>query len=321
MTRVSWLLVVSLLLFGMTSWVWGQTYPRSSVNLVIPVAAGDAADVAGRVMADELSRQLNVPFIITNRPGAGAVLGVNEVVRARKDGYTILLTVNSALTFRPVLDPKTIPYDTLRDLTPLGFATRTPAILVVRSDAPFADFAQFIDYAKRSPGVVRVGTAGVGSSGHIFVETINSLTGAAITMVPYTGASPAVTSLQGKFIDGVVVSLGAVTGHLRNGTMKGIVISSKFPEFPMVPTMVDLGYSENLLGVWMAFFAPSGVSGEVTGVLIPAIEKVVKSHAVASRLLTLGMLQEYHAPEAVIDEMRKEYKTVEKVAKKVGLIE
>jgi tripartite-type tricarboxylate transporter receptor subunit TctC len=314
-------LTVAWLVLGVAPNAFAQGYPRSTINLVIPVAAGDAADVAGRAMAEELSRLLKVPVAVINKPGAGAVLGASEVARAKKDGYTILLTVNSALTFKPVLDPKTVPYNASRDLTPLGFAARTPAILVVRNGAPFADFAQFIEYAKRSPGTIRVGTAGVGSSGHIFVETINSLTGAAITMVPYTGASPAVTSLQGGFIDGVVVSLGAITGHLRSGAMKGIVISSKFPEFPQVPTMVELGYSQDLLGVWMAFFAPSGVPAEVTAVLIPAIEKVVKTPAIAARLLSLGVIQEYQPPEAAQDEMRKEYRTVETVARRVGLIE
>ena len=315
------LTVASLLLLGAAPCVWGQGYPRSTIDLVIPVAAGDAADIAGRIMAEELSGLLKVPFVVINKPGAGAVLGAGAVARAKKDGYTILLTVNSALTFKPVLDQKTIPYDVFRDLTPLGLATRTPAILVVRNDAPFADFAQFIEYAKRSPGKVRVGTAGVGSSGHIFVETINSLTGAAITPVPYTGASPAVTSLQGGFIDGVVVSLGAIIGHLRSGAMRGIVISSRFPEFPQVPTMMELGYSQNLLGVWMAFFAPSGVPGQVTSVLIPAIERVVKTPAVTARLLQLGLIQEYQPPEALVDEMRKEYRTVEAVARRAGIIE
>jgi tripartite-type tricarboxylate transporter receptor subunit TctC len=314
-------LTVAWVLLGVAPIAFAQGYPKGTINLVIPVAAGDAADVVGRAMAEELSRLLKVPFVVVNKPGAGAVLGAGEVARSRKDGYTILLTVNSALTFRPVLDPKTVPYDTSRDLTPLGLAARTPAILVVRNDAPFADFAQFIEYAKRSPGKVRVGTAGVGSSGHIFVETINSLTGAAITMVPYTGASPAVTSLQGGFIEGVVVSLGAIASHLRGGAMRGIVMSSKFPDLPQVPTMVELGYPQNLLGVWMAFFAPSGVPAEVTSALIPAIEKVVKTPAIAGRLLPLGVVLDYQPPEAVIDEMRKEYRTVEVVARRAGLID
>jgi tripartite-type tricarboxylate transporter receptor subunit TctC len=308
-------------LLGAAPFALAQGYPRGTINLVIPVAAGDAADVAGRTMAEELSRLLRVPVAVVNRPGAGAVLGAGEVARSRKDGYTILLTVNSALTFRPVLDPKTIPYDTSRDLTPLGLAARTPAILVVRNDAPFGDFAQFIEYAKRSPGKVRVGTAGVGSSGHIFIETINSLTGAGITMVPYTGASPAVTGLQGGFIEGVVVSLGAIAGHLRSGAMRGIVMSSKFPDLPQVPTMVELGYPQNLLGVWMAFFAPAGVPADVTAALIPAIEKAVRSPAIAARLLPLGVVTQYQPPEAVVDEMRREYRTVETVARRAGLIE
>ncbi len=160
----------------------------------------------------------------------------------------------------------------------------------------------------------------MGSSGHIVVETINALTGARITMVPYTGASPAVTSLQGKFVDGVVVSLGAVAQHLRSGAMRGLALSSKSPEFPRIPTMTELGYAQDLLGVWMAFFAPSGVPREVTDTLVPAIERTVKNPAIAARLLPLGMIQDYRPPAAVTDELRSEYRTVETVAKRAGLI-
>jgi tripartite-type tricarboxylate transporter receptor subunit TctC len=297
-----------------------QGYPRGPITLIIPVAAGDAADVAGRVMADELSKLLKTPIAIVNKPGAGAVLGANEVARARKDGQTLLFSVNSAFTFRPVLDPTTIPYDTAKDFLPLGLATRTPAILVVRSDAPYADFRQFVDHAKRHPGAVRVGTAGVGSSGHFVVETINALTGAGITMVPYTGATPAVAALQGGFVEGVVVSLGAITGPLRSGAMRGIVLSSKFPELPAVPTMTELGFAQDLIGVWMAFFAPSGVPPEVAKTLVPAIERVASSPAVAARLLPLGLAQDYRPPDAVIEEIRGEVRTVEGVAKRAGLI-
>jgi tripartite-type tricarboxylate transporter receptor subunit TctC len=319
-SKLAWLLAFLSLLFAAAP-AWSDGYPKAPINLVIPVAAGDAADIAGRAMADELSRLLNVPVVITNKPGAGGVLGAGEVARARKDGYTILLTVNSALTFRPVLDPKTVPYDTAKDLIPLGFATRTPAVLVIRSDAPFADFASLVARAKTAPGSVRIGSAGVGSAGHIFIETVNALTGATMTMVPYTGASPAVTAVLGGFIDGAVVSLGAVTAHLKSGAMRGIVMSSPFAEFPQIPTLVRLGYPENGLGVWMAFFAPSGVPSDVTGVLVPAIEKVVKSPSLAAKLVPLGMSPEYQPPDAQIAEMRSEYRTVETVARKVKLIE
>lgn len=298
---------------------WAQGYPRGAINLVVPVAAGDAADVAGRSMADELSRLLNVPVVVQNRPGAGAVLGAGEVARARKDGQTLLLAVNSALTFRPVLDPKTVPYDPLRDLTPLGLATRTPAVLAVRSDSPHADFAALVAHARRNPGAVKVGTAGIGSSGHIFVEMVNAATGAAITTVPYTGASPAVAGLAGGFVDGVVVSLGAIAGQLRSGAMRAVVISSRAPGLAMAPTMSELGQGPDPPGVWMAFFAPAGVPAEVTAVLIPAIERVVRSPVIATRLQPLGMIQEYQPPDAVAAEVRRERGAVEAVARKAGL--
>lgn len=298
---------------------WAQGYPKGTINVVVPVAAGDAADVAGRSIADELSRLLKVPIVVQNRPGAGGVLGAGEVARARKDGHTLLFTVNSALTFRPALDPKTVPYDPLSDLAPLGIAARTPTILAVRGDSPFADLRALVAHAKRNPGAVRVGTAGVGSSGHIFVETVNAATDAAITAVPYTGASPAVTGLAGGFVDGVAVSLGAIAGHLRSGAMRGIAISSRAAEFAQVPTVAELGYGEDPPGVWMAFFAPAGIPADATRVLVPAIEQAVKSPAIAARLLPIGIVEDYRPPEAVPAEVRRERRAIETIARKAGL--
>jgi tripartite-type tricarboxylate transporter receptor subunit TctC len=298
----------------------GQDYPRNAINLVIPLAPGDAADIAARAMAEELTRALKVPIVPVNRPGAGGVLGAESVVKAKKDGYTILFTMNSALTFRPVLDPATVPYDSARDLTSLGLATRTPSILAVRSDAPYRNFAELVEFAKKNPGTIRVGTPGVGSVGDFCVQTINALTGAGITMVPFTGASPAVTALRGGHVEGVVLALGALSAHLRSGALRGIVISSRFPELPDVPTLVELGYRQNLFGVWFAFFAPAGVPAEARNALVAAIEGAVKSPAIAARLLSLGIVQEYSAPDMVLAEIREEAQRVEEVARKAGLI-
>lgn len=297
-----------------------QGYPRGPITLVIPVAAGDAADVAGRLLAEDLAKILGVAFVIVNKPGAGSVIGAADVARAKKDGQTLLFTVNSALTFRPVLDPATMAYVVERDLLALGTVARSPAILAVRSDAPWADFAQLIDHAKRHPGTVRIGNAGVGSSGHIAVETINALTSAQITPVPYTGATPAVTALLGGVIDGAVVSLGAIARHVQSGAVRGIVVSSKFPELPKVPTMVELGYPQDLLGVWMSLFAPAGVPREVADALVPAIEKAGKNPAIAARLVPLGMTMDYRPPAATIDEVRREVDAVTAAAKRAGLI-
>jgi tripartite-type tricarboxylate transporter receptor subunit TctC len=131
--------------------------------------------------------------------------------------------------------------------------------------------------------------------------------------VPFKGAAPSVTALQGGHIEGAAVALGLLAGHLKSGTLRGIVASSRSPEFPAIPTMTELGYSQNLLGVWLAFFAPAGVPPEVTRVLVPAIEKVATDPAVAARLATLGVVQDYQPPQNLLAEIRSEQKTVEEI--------
>lgn len=297
-----------------------QTYPGGPISLVIPLTPGDATDIAARAMGDELAKLLKVPLIPVNRPGAGGAIGTDSVVRAAKDGHTILITINAALTFRRVLEPQSVKYDPLKDLTPLGLTTRIPSILAVRDDLPYRNFAEMVEHAKRNPGTVRAGTVGVGSVGDFTVQLINSLAGAGITMVPFKGAAPAITALRGAHVEGVALALGALSGHLKSGVMRGIVISSKFPEFPAIPTLSELGYRQNLLGVWLGFFAPAGVPAEVTGVLVPAIEKVARDPAITARLAALGMLQDYASPEKLADEIREEHRSVEKIAKQAGLI-
>lgn len=313
-------LLLGAALLGAAPGLQAQGYPRNPINLVIALAPGDAADIAGRAMAEELSRLLNVPVVPVNRPGAGGSLATGSVVKAPKDGYTILFVQNGALTFRPVLDRQAVPYEALKDLTPLGLSTRIPTVLTVRGDAPFKNFNELVEFSKKNPGKMRVGVPGIGAAGDFGVQIINSLTGAGITTVPFTGASPAVTALRGGHVEGAAMALGALSGHLKSGAMTGIVISSKFPEFPNVPTLTELGYSQNLFGIWLAFFAPAGVPAEVTSAWIAAIEQAVKAPAIASKLLPLGIVQDYSPPDKLITEIREEYRRVEDIAKKAGLV-
>jgi len=313
-------LAIASLLFGTAVCAYAQDYPKNPINLVIPVAPGDGFDVSSRVTSEEFSRLLKVPVLVVNRAGAGGVVAATSVVKSGNDGYTILLATNSSLTFRRVLEPQTTTYDPAKDLTSLGFAARSPSILVVRSEGPFRNFKDFVEFAKKNPGQVRVGTAGAGSIGDFCVRIINSLTEAGITMVPFKGSAPAVAAVRGGHVEGAVVSLGSVSGSLKSGAVKGIAISNRFPEYPDVPTLVELGYRQNLFGVWVAFFAPADVSPEVTRVLVPVIEKVMKDPVIASRLFPLGIMQEYMPPERVLAEIREEHRLVQDIAVKTGLV-
>jgi len=297
-----------------------EDYPKGAISLIIPLAPGDATDTSARAMAEDVSRELKVPIVPVNRPGAGGSLGVEVLIKAKPDGYTIVLANNAALVFRSILDPKSASYNPLTDLTPLGLAMRSPSILAVRGDAPYRNFKELVEYGKKNAGKIRIGTAGVGSVGEFCVRTINSVTGAGLVPIPFTGASPAVTALLGGHIEGVVLALGTMTAHLRSGALRGIVLSSKYPDFPDIPTMAELGYSEPLFGIWVGFFGPADLPPDVTSRLVPALEHAIRSPEIAAKLKPLGILTDYSPPDALRAEIGDEHRRVENIAKASGLV-
>ena len=300
--------------------LWAQSYPTRPIDFIIPLAAGDATDTAARAIADSLARDLKVPIVPVNKPGAGGALGTDLLVKAPKDGSTIGIPNNAALVFRALLDPSSANYDPLTELTPLALAMRSPSILVVGAEQPFRTFPEMVEYSKKNPGGVRIGTAGIGSVGDFCVQTINSATGANLTMVPFKGAVPAVTAMRGNHIEGVVLALGTMVGHLQSGAVRGIVISSKWPDFASIPTMQELGYQQPLFGVWTGIFAPAGVPAEVSAVLVPALERAIRAPELAAKLKPLGILAEFLPPERLIAEMKDEQERVRRIGRAAGLL-
>ena len=300
--------------------VQAQTFPSGPISIVVPLAPGDAADISARAMGEEISKLLNTPVLVVNRPGGGGTIGANSVVQSGKGGHTILFAQNSALTFRSVLDPQSVPYDVFRDLVPLGLTSRTPSVLAVRSDAPYKTFAELIEYAKKKPGQVRIGHPGTGSVGDFCVQLINSLTGAELVPVPYTGAGPSIVALRGEHIEGVVSSLGALSPHIKAGTLRGIVASNRVPEFANLPTMRELGYQDELFGIWFSFLAPAGISEEAKKVLVGAVEQAAKEPAITARLAPLSIFQTYAGPDQTAAEIRDEFRRVSTMARKTGMV-
>jgi tripartite-type tricarboxylate transporter receptor subunit TctC len=317
---VSILVVLSFLVFGYTSGPFAQTYPERPITLVLPMAPGDGIDVAGRAMADELSRLLRVPIVPLNKPGASATAGTDFVAKSKKDGYTILFTNNASVISTRILQPENVPYDPFKDLTPLALVTQNPALMVVRGDAPYKNFKEMVEYAKKNPGKIRCSTMGVGSVGHFDVEIVNMVVGTDIEMVPFKGASPSVTAALGGHVEAVASAIGPLISHMRSGALKAILSSIKISEFADVPTLKELGYQQELLGIWFAFFAPADIPPEVRATLVSAIEKVAKDPSVASKLANLGMVQDFEPPDKLTERMRGEYKIVEEIAKKSGMI-
>jgi tripartite-type tricarboxylate transporter receptor subunit TctC len=320
MKSVARKIFVTLLLVWLPGFALAQPFPNGPISLVVPLAPGDAADIASRAMAEEISKALNTPVIPVNRPGAGGSVAASSVVQAKKDGQTLLFAQNSALTYRVVLEPQTTSYDPQRDLVPLGVSSRTPSVLVVRSDAPYKTFNELVDYAKKNPGQVRIGHPGVGSVGDFCIQLINSVTGAGLVGIPHAGAAPSVTALRGGHIEGVVLALGALSSHIKSGTLRGIVSSSRIADFADIPTMTQLGYKDELFGVWFSFLAPAGIPDGARKALVGAIEQAVKAPSITAKLAPLGIFQTYAGPEEMAAEIRDETKRVSEMAKKAGLL-
>lgn len=288
-------------------------YPKMPISLVTPLAAGDAADRAARLMGQELASLLGVAVTVANRPGAGGSLGTQSVIRAPKDGYTLLYAQNSPLTIRRVIEPDAANYDPLKDMIPLALTTRSPSVLVVHKDAPFKTLKEMIEYAPKRAGGIRIGNAGPGSVGDISVQQMNAATGASMSSINYKGAAPAVTDLLGGHIDGVILALGALSAHIRSGTLRAIAISSPSPEFPAVPTLRQLGYKADLLGVWFGFFLPAGVPQNVVDTLVPALEKVTRNASISAQLQPSGIVQEWGSGKVLADEIANEYRVVKEL--------
>ena len=308
----------SLTCLTATPWLWAQDFPRAPISLITPLAAGDAADRAARLMGQELSNLLGVAVNVVNRPGAGGSLGTQSVIKAPKDGYTVLYAQNSPLTIRRVFEPEGANYDPLKDLIPIALTTRSPSVLAIRKDAPFKTLKDMLAYASKNNKTLQIGNAGPGSVGDIGVQQLQAMTGTQLQSVNYKGAAPAITDLLGGHIDGVILALGAMGSLIRNDTLRAIACSSTTPEFPNVPTLRQLGYPGNLLGIWFAFFMPAGTPGATVNVFAGALEKVVRNPELAAQLQPVGIVQEWRDAMALSDEISNEYKALSELQAKTA---
>ena len=317
---ISILVVATVLLAGSVPELFGQSYPNHPIHLIISMAPGDGMDIAARIMAEALGNLLKVPIVPMNKPGAGGAVGTDLGAKSKKDGYTILFTNSSSIITSKILHPEEVNYDPFKDLTPLGLTTVTPIVFTVKRDAPYKSLKELAEYSKKNPGKMRCATPGVGTYSDLNVSNIKTVTGADFTVVPFKGASPTITALMGGHVEMATSTITPVIDHLRSSELRGIVISKKFPEFSNIPTFRELGAPQDLFGIWFAFFAPAGIPAEVKEKLAPAIERVVKDPAIASKLANMGLIQEFVPPDKLLQDMIKEYKMAEDIAKKEGLI-
>jgi tripartite-type tricarboxylate transporter receptor subunit TctC len=274
-----------------------QSYPNRPIQLVIVSGPGDASDVTARLLIEELTKILNVPVMALNKPGAGSTLATDFVAKSKKDGYTLLYGNSSGVVYARASNPESVHYDPIKDLEPLGVHVVFPTLIAVRADAPWKNFSEVIEYSKKNPGKFRCGTLGVGSINHFHLEIIRDLTGAEITMIPFKGATPAVTALLGGHTEAAFIARSLFQPHYESGKMRGILVDRKMPDIPDIPTLSELGYKRDLPLAWFALWAPAGVPAEVKEVLVPALEKAIKVPELKPKIEKLGFIFNYKSPE------------------------
>lgn len=308
--------VVLTLLLCCVGAVAAQSYPQQPVRLVIPFTAGGAADMVGRLVAQELGPALGQNVIVDNRGGAGTVIGSELVARAAPDGHTLLL-VTPTYIINPSL--RKLPYDTVKDFAGVSMIAVTPLIMVAHPSLPVSDVKQLIALGQAKPNSLVYGSAGPGSPTHLGMELFR-LSGAKMTHVPYKGAAPAITDLLGGHIQLMITSIIAAQPHIASGKLKAIAVTTarRSAVFPNVPAIAESIPGYEVIN-WWGIVAPSATPSPVIRRLNAEIAQAVAKRNVNEKLQVEGA-EPATAPPVEFDRfIRAEIEKWSRVVKEVGL--
>jgi tripartite-type tricarboxylate transporter receptor subunit TctC len=240
-----------------------SSWPNKPVKILVPTAAGGSADNTARMFAAHLSKVLGQQFYIENRGGAGNTLGIESVARSPADGYTLLLGAGT-ITINHIVY-KMLPYDVLRDLTPVTQMTSVANVLVVHPSQPMKTLADYIAAAKAAPGKINYASAGVGSNLHLAMELLKYRTGIEVTHVPYKGVGPALQDTLAGHVMSMVSNVASAKPHVEAGKLRALAVTSlqRAPALPDVPSMSEAGIKDYEVLNWFGLFAPAGTPKEI----------------------------------------------------------
>lgn len=264
-------------------------FPSRPVKIVVPYPAGGSTDVLMRVMAPVLQGQWGVPVVIENRPGAGSVIGATAVAKAAPDGYTLGIFAN-AFSVAPSLRD-VMPYDTLKDFTPLTQLTFTPNVLVTSPAEGFKSMKDLQDAAKAGRKDLSAGSIGNGTAAHLALEKFKNLSGMKILHVPFQGSAPGLTALIGGQTQLLMAPLPDVLPFVRGGKVLALGVGSaaRVPQLPEVPTFIASGYAGFESGAWFGMLAPAGLDSQIAARLSKDFVAALAAPAVKEKLTLLGL--------------------------------
>jgi len=270
-------------------------YPERTITMIVPFPPGGVADTVARPVAEALARELKQTVVVENKAGAGGALGMGLAARAAPDGYTLLLALSS-ISVLPEADKLfgRKPAFTLDQFKPIARLTADPTVLVVRADAPWKTFDEFVADAKQRPGVLNYGSSGNYGTMHVPMEMLKSAAGFRIVHIPFTGAGPAVIALLGGQVDAVASGPATVAQHIRSGRLRALAHWGDRPlqSLPEVPSLTSLGFPVRY-AQWSGLFVPAGVSDDVTQRLRAAARRVAADPQVQQTIRTAGSPLEY----------------------------
>jgi tripartite-type tricarboxylate transporter receptor subunit TctC len=262
-------------------------YPDKPVSLIVPFPAGSGTDAVGRIFAAELGNILGQQVVVENKPGANATIAAQYVARAKPDGYTLFVTTNTSHSAAPFL-MKSVPYDPVKDFTPIARGGNLPFILVTNPKQPYKSVQELIEYARKNPG--KVSYASGNSTGIVAGATLARRAGIDLLHVPYKGTPQALTDLVGGQVDMMFTDLASGLPFVQSGQLRALAVSTaeRSDIVPDLPSMKEAGVKDFDLNSWNGYFGPAGLPPEVVSKLNAAINQIVANPATKKRLAQLG---------------------------------
>lgn len=264
-------------------------YPSKPVRFVVPFPPGGTVDIVGRTVAAEIGKRIGATVVIDNKGGAGGTIGAAEVAKSPADGYT-LLVASTHHAINPGLQ-KSMPYDSLTDLTPIGRAITTPSVLVVGAQTPFRTLDDLIREGRKPGNGLNFGSTGTGGINHLAGELFKAATGASISHVPYKGAALAMNDLLGGHIPIMFDSPPTVVGHMKEGKLRALAVSSRTRSalLPDVPTFQEAGLRDFEAIGWVGIMAPGGLPEPIAARISAAMREYLQTPQARETFLKIGL--------------------------------
>ena len=297
-----------------------ESYPTKPIRVIVTFPPSGQTDVVARAIQPYLESRVGQPVVVENRPGAGGTIGVDAVAKAAPDGYVIGVGPMGALTVNMSLQDK-MPYDTLKDLVPVGMLTTTPFVLAAPLSSQFKSLSEVIALAKTKPGSLSIGHGGIGTAMHLTALLLNHMAGVNITLVPYRGSAPVFADVVAGHIPLGVGDSTAALAVIRSGQVKALGVSSlkRDRSMPDVPTFAESGLPGYEAMGWFGVVAPAGTPRDIVTKLNEAVVGALKDPGVAERMRAVGAEPYPTSPEEFGQFIRTEIAKWAKVVAQAGL--